>query len=27
VRLKLMALFGKYNDSDIVRRFFLQSRD
>ncbi|HNZ06962.1 MAG: asparaginase [Candidatus Cloacimonetes bacterium] len=27
VRLKLMALFGKYDDSDIVRRFFLQSRD
>jgi hypothetical protein len=26
VRLKLMALFGKYDDSDIVRRFFLQSR-
>lgn len=27
VRLKLMALFGKYDDADIVRRFFLQSRD
>lgn len=25
VRLKLMALFGKYNDADTVRRFFLQS--
>jgi L-asparaginase len=26
VRLKLMALFGKYRDPDVVRRFFLQSR-
>lgn len=26
-RLKLMALFGKYNDPDVVRRFFLQGRD
>lgn len=25
VRLKLMALFGKYHDADIVRRFFKQS--
>ncbi len=25
VRLKLMALFGKYNDADVVRRFFKQS--
>lgn len=25
VRLKLMALFGKYHDVDIVRRFFIQS--
>jgi len=25
VRLKLMALFGKYQDADIVRRFFKQS--
>ncbi|PKN73093.1 MAG: asparaginase [Candidatus Cloacimonetes bacterium HGW-Cloacimonetes-3] len=25
VRLKLMALFGKYHDADVVRRFFLQS--
>ncbi|MDD2331770.1 MAG: asparaginase [Candidatus Cloacimonetes bacterium] len=25
VRLKLMALFGKYNDPETVRRFFLQS--
>jgi len=27
VRLKLMALFGKYHDADIVRRFFKQSVD
>lgn len=27
VRLKLMALFGKYKDADIVRRFFLQNTD
>ncbi len=27
VRLKLMALFGKYNDPDLVKRFFLQSRN
>jgi len=27
VRLKLMALFGKYEDPDVVKRFFLQSRD
>lgn len=27
VRLKLMALFGKYNDADVVRRFFKQSID
>lgn len=27
VRLKLMALFGKYGDADTVRRFFLQNRD
>ena len=27
VRLKLMALFGKYHDADIVRRFFLQGMD
>ncbi len=27
VRLKLMALFGKYQDPDIVKRFFLQSRN
>lgn len=26
-RLKLMALFGKYHDADVVRRFFLQNRD
>jgi len=25
VRLKLMALFGKYHDTDLVRRFFKQS--
>ena len=25
VRLKLMALFGKYHNADVVRRFFLQS--
>jgi len=25
VRLKLMALFGKYHDADLVRRFFKQS--
>ena len=25
IRLKLMALFGKYHDTDVVRRFFLQS--
>jgi L-asparaginase len=25
VRLKLMALFGKYHNTDVVRRFFLQS--
>jgi len=27
VRLKLMALFGKYGDPDLVRRFFLQSQE
>lgn len=27
VRLKLMALFGKYNDADLVRRFFMQSQE
>ncbi|MDY0151066.1 MAG: asparaginase [Candidatus Cloacimonas sp.] len=27
IRLKLMALFGKYNDADTVRRFFKQSLD
>ncbi|MCB5229193.1 MAG: asparaginase [Candidatus Cloacimonetes bacterium] len=27
VRLKLMALFGKYEDAETVRRFFLQTRD
>ena len=27
VRLKLMALFGKYNDAELVRRFFLQSQE
>lgn len=27
VRLKLMALFGKYDDADVVKRFFLQSRN
>ncbi|MGC9362841.1 MAG: asparaginase [Candidatus Syntrophosphaera sp.] len=27
VRLKLMALFGKYGDPEVVKRFFLQSRD
>lgn len=27
VRLKLMALFGKYQDPDVVKRFFLQSRN
>jgi L-asparaginase len=27
VRLKLMALFGKYNDPGVVKRFFLQGRD
>jgi len=27
VRLKLMALFGKYQDPDIVKRFFLQCRN
>ncbi|HON33151.1 MAG TPA: asparaginase [Candidatus Syntrophosphaera thermopropionivorans] len=27
VRLKLMALFGKYGDPDVVKRFFLQSRN
>ncbi len=27
VRLKLMALFGKYQDPDLVKRFFLQSRN
>ena len=27
VRLKLMALFGKYQDADVVKRFFLQSRN
>ncbi len=27
VRLKLMALFGKYQDPELVRRFFLQSRN
>ncbi|MDP2173553.1 MAG: asparaginase [Candidatus Cloacimonadaceae bacterium] len=27
VRLKLMALFGKYEDADSVRRFFLQNTD
>jgi L-asparaginase/Glu-tRNA(Gln) amidotransferase subunit D len=26
VRLKLMALFGKYDDADTVRRFFSQSQ-
>ncbi|MCD8480833.1 MAG: hypothetical protein LRZ88_11915 [Candidatus Cloacimonetes bacterium] len=27
VRLKLMALFGKYDDPELVRRFFLQSQE
>ncbi|HNX38049.1 MAG TPA: asparaginase [Candidatus Cloacimonadota bacterium] len=27
VRLKLMALFGKYDDADTVKRFFLQNRN
>ncbi len=27
VRLKLMTLFGKYGDPDVVKRFFLQSRN
>jgi hypothetical protein len=27
VRLKLMTLFGKYNDPDVVKRFFMQSRN
>ncbi len=27
VRLKLMALFGKYGNADTVKRFFLQNRD
>jgi L-asparaginase len=27
VRLKLMALFGKYGDPDVVKRFFQQSRN
>lgn len=27
VRLKLMALFGKYEDSQLVKKFFLQYRD
>jgi L-asparaginase len=27
VRLKLMALFGKYKDPDLVRRFFSQSQN
>ena len=27
VRLKLMALFGKYGNADTVRRFYLQNRD
>ncbi|KAF5037842.1 hypothetical protein DSECCO2_560400 [anaerobic digester metagenome] len=27
VRLKLMALFGKYGDPELVKRFFLQSQE
>ena len=27
VRLKLMALFGKYDDAEMVKRFFLQALD